>query len=251
MTRHTDLAAAVVLAFVGAVAALAIPWIPLRGLLGVPLVMVLPGYALSCALFPGALGWTERLLLTGGIGLAAIVLGALVLNSTPWGLSTGSWAVALFCLTAVGAAVAAYRRDRREWPDSTQAQRAPLEPRQLGLLAAAALITGTALWLAHTPIPEQSVQGYTLLWAVPDREAGDTHIRVGVQSYEPGATRYTLRIASDGQSLQEFTFDLQPIDEWQGEVTVSPGSAHQVEALLYRADAPEVVYRRTVVRVGT
>ena len=65
----------------------------LQLLLGLPLVLVLPGYALTAALFPhGALGGADRALFTLGLSLCAAILCGFVLNRTPWGLRPESWA---------------------------------------------------------------------------------------------------------------------------------------------------------------
>jgi uncharacterized membrane protein len=60
----------------------------LRIILGLPLVLFFPGFALITALFPRkeSLSDIERLGLTFGLSLAVVPLIGLGLNYTPWGL---------------------------------------------------------------------------------------------------------------------------------------------------------------------
>ena len=69
---------------------------PIRIAATLPLVILLPGYALTSALF--ARQTTELpigLLLSVGLSLAITILEGLLLNLTPWGLQATSWALAL------------------------------------------------------------------------------------------------------------------------------------------------------------
>src|SRR5438477_895611 len=96
----------------------------LRLVLSVLLVLVLPGFALTAALFPHrSLAAPERVLFTFGLSLTVSVLGGLVLNFTPWGIEPKSWAVFLACITVASGAVGVTRRtaqvadaeDRDSW----------------------------------------------------------------------------------------------------------------------------------------
>ncbi len=78
---------------------LALATIPLQGhavialsLLALPLVFILPGYALTAALFPrGGLGLAETLTSSIGLSLAAVIVGGVILNLTPEGLTSIAW----------------------------------------------------------------------------------------------------------------------------------------------------------------
>src|SRR4051812_41231343 len=256
MARYADLLVTMVLAVVGATIALVDANLgPVRALLAGPLAFALPGYALTVALFPNRLRWTEYLLLVIGLGIAVIVLSALALNVTQWGLTRQSLAAVLFIITSCASAVGAYRRGHVETRVERRVGRrptlAPLDRWQIAACLGAVVVTGGALWVARTPVPQQPTQGYTLLWSVPAADAAEPTVRVGVRSYEPTRTAYTLRIASAGQTLQDYAIDLQPIDQWQVDVVLPPDGGHDLEALLYRADAPDVLYRRTLVRGGS
>lgn len=105
---------------------------PSRALLGLPLVLFLPGYALVSAAFPGHLeesaigderavdgllsggtpGWYERLALSLAGSLAILPLFGLALPSTRWGFDPRAVLVALGGFTALGMLVAVVRRWR-------------------------------------------------------------------------------------------------------------------------------------------
>src|SRR5437899_947045 len=64
--------------------------------LTLPLVLVLPGYALTSALFPRqVLGVPERVVFSLALSLVIVILGGLVLNFTAFGLHASSWSVLL------------------------------------------------------------------------------------------------------------------------------------------------------------
>jgi len=61
---------------------------PIRIILGLPLVLFLPGYSLIAALFPGKddLDAIERIALSFGLSIAITPLLGLALNYTPFGI---------------------------------------------------------------------------------------------------------------------------------------------------------------------
>ena len=101
----------------------------LRTLLGLPLVLFLPGYAFVAALFPETgqardgsppddtrdtlprrIDGPERLTLSVGASVAIAPLIGLVLNYTPWGLTLPSVTLSLSAFTALAASVGIVRR---------------------------------------------------------------------------------------------------------------------------------------------
>lgn len=85
----------------------------LRVLFALPLVLVLPGYALAEALWPKRMFLTrsERVLFALGLSLLAAIIGGLTLHAGGWGLYPNTWALFLGGLTLVGSMVALLRRD--------------------------------------------------------------------------------------------------------------------------------------------
>src|SRR6266545_3521769 len=77
---------------------------PARALVGLPLVLFAPGYAIGAAAFPaGRLGRIERLLFSLGASLAVAALAGLLLHWTALGLRPAAWAVALGNITMAAA----------------------------------------------------------------------------------------------------------------------------------------------------
>jgi uncharacterized membrane protein len=84
----------------------------LRVLLGVPLVLFIPGYALIAALFPAArdIDGIERVALSFGLSIALVPLIGLGLNYTPWGIRLEPILVSLSILTIGLCLIAQFRR---------------------------------------------------------------------------------------------------------------------------------------------
>src|SRR4051794_12377385 len=107
-SRRIDLAVVSALALLGlGVALVGSGNVVLRTLCVLPLVFVLPGYALVAVVFPnGALGYAERILFSVGMSLAIAIFGGLLLNLLPWGLQATPWAILLAGTTLIGCLVA-------------------------------------------------------------------------------------------------------------------------------------------------
>lgn len=86
----------------------------LRVVLGLPVILFFPGYALIGAIFPrrSDLKGVERLALSFGLSIAVAPLIGLILNYTPWSISLYSILVSLTIFILVASAVAWYRRLR-------------------------------------------------------------------------------------------------------------------------------------------
>jgi len=88
----------------------------LRAVLGLPALLLFPGYALVAALFPGRnmLGKVEWVAFTLGISIAVVSLIGIILNYTTWGLTLNTALIANAVFIVVTAVVAGYRRYRRD-----------------------------------------------------------------------------------------------------------------------------------------
>ena len=85
-----------------------------RIILGLPLVLFSPGYALIVVLFPkrGRMGGIERVALSFGISVAVVALIMLILNYTPWGFIVASTLYAIASFVFVVSIIALLRRKR-------------------------------------------------------------------------------------------------------------------------------------------
>ena len=82
----------------------------LRAALGIPMVLLLPGFAVVCALFPKRqLSRGEILLASVGMSLGVTICGGVLLGATPIGLSRTSLSVLLGGLTIALSIYAAIR----------------------------------------------------------------------------------------------------------------------------------------------
>lgn len=246
MLRLVDLVLIVIIAIIaGLMATLTPDNVGLRMIIGLPFVLIVPGYAITAAAFPKQdLEKPERLLLSLGLSLATIIIGGLLLYLT-WGLHTGSWVILLLTVTLVASVIAAVRRERGLDKGPT-AFRLSIGVGQLFLFGLAALLTIAAIGLARTPLPLQNVQGYTELWMLPANGNIGNVVRLGVTSMETATTTYSLRVQLDGQVIQEWSdIQLTPGQRWETMFDLPPVSSNRmVEALLYRSDRPGDIYRR-------
>lgn len=107
----------------GGAAALAVPMVllagdgnPLRIVVGLALILLLPGYALVSALLPrgdpDGIGGTERVVLAFALSLAVTLLGGIALSASGIGFFQTPLLGLLAGVTLVGTAVAGWRRSR-------------------------------------------------------------------------------------------------------------------------------------------
>jgi uncharacterized membrane protein len=222
----------------------------IRFAFGLPLMLILPGYALVAAFAGGALGIAERVVLVIGLSLGTAAVGGLLLNFLPWGLTPVSWALWFGLITLVGGIATLVRRRNattvtgasvtgtsRDWTMG-------LNPKQAGLLGAAAVIAIAALLVARAGVEDQTSR-FTQFYMLPD-ETNRTSVKLGVVSTEAATTKYILKLEAGGRVLQEWSnIELKPGERWEQTLTVpqpEPGKS-AVEAKLYKASAPNEVYR--------
>lgn len=246
MRGHRDLRLACLVAVVGALVAVLAPWAYVRLLGALPLTLFLPGYAIVAAAFgsrePAP---PKRLLLSVAVSLMVLALGAFVLNIFPFGLETASWAVLLPLVVIAACRAAAVRRER---PARERAPR-PALPRpatgSLVLFALAALIALGALALSEKPLPAENAKGFTALWMLPTDSSEDA-VAIGVDSNQHDPRFYRLRVSLGKDQSKTYRVDLDPGEERVYEIDVppKPGGRTHVVASLYKAGAPQKLYRR-------
>jgi hypothetical protein len=220
---------------------------PIRIAATLPLVVLLPGYTLTSALFARqAPEMPSQLLLSVGLSLAITILEGLALNLTPWGLQAVSWGLALGGTTIVAGGVALLRGRRHSAP---AAPAAGPTMRQGLLMGVGAALLLAAIFIASSPAPQQGLEGYTNLWMVPAPAGSPSTLHVGVSSLEFATTRYKLQLEADGRVIQEWpAIMLEPSQTWEADATVRPELLRvgPIKAVLYRLDAPAQVYRHAL-----
>jgi uncharacterized membrane protein len=240
-----DLLVVTVIACLASLAALVgLTWPLGQALLGLSLVLFVPGYALAAALFPPrTLGVPERLLFSVALSLASTMLGSLVLYWLKVGLRPATWALLLTAIT-LGTSLIAWqrRKDRESAPLALN-----LSLVQGGTLGLAGLAVVAALTLARVPSSPAGLEGYTLLWILPTDRAEPPGVRLGISSMEFTPVSYRLLFTVDGRPAYEWaTISLGPGEKWEEFVPLPAQGAGsgRIEATLYRLDNPSVVYRR-------
>jgi uncharacterized membrane protein len=234
----------------------------LRLLLGLPLALVLPGYAMMSALFPRrTLGGVERTLFTLSLSLSTVILCGFVLNRTPWGLRPESWAVILSDVTLGASLIAVARRHLIPARPASQAHeqetstaqpptagrlRLGLTVGQTVLFGLAIAVVASAMLLARSEAALRPAPDVIQLWMLPGDQAAI--VRVGVNSVGPAEGTFRLQIQRGGYIIHEWpSLTITAGQRWEQTLTLEgrqPGSG-PFEARLYRSEEPSVVYRRT------
>lgn len=261
-----DLKLAALAAVEGLIVATAVHQTAARVVPAILLALVAPGYALSVAVLPEKRDVFERSLLALGLSLCVVVIGGLVLDLTPFGLTSRSWGVSLAVFTLAACALARRRRSAAaseppaavSEPDAdggsedsrpSAAHRPTLTATSLGVAAVVAIVAGAVL-VARLPTSSAHVHGFTVLWAVPVKQSNSS-FSIGIRSDELATTSYSLVARAGGRVMFRRSMTLQPGQEWHasGRFKRLPpvGSVNELQVSLYRAQAPGVVYRRVYV----
>lgn len=218
----------------------------LRVVTTVPLLLFAPGFALTLILFKRAdLGIPERVLLSLGLSVTLVALIALLLNWTPWGLTSFSLGIVFLALLVLEVVVIVLIR-RRDNDLIGRPHRPTVSPRQWILLSLAVLVTFTAFYIARTPVAPPGFEGYTTLWIQPSDQPD--MIRLGVNSNEFETTEYQIRFELDGAVYAGPVLELEPGENWEGTLRIpeEPAVDKPLKILLYRLDQPTEVYRHAV-----
>ena len=258
---NLDLKLAALAAVEGLVVATAVDQTAARVVPAILLALVAPGYALSVALLPERRDGFERCLLALGLSLCVVVLGGLILDLTPWGLTSRTWGISLAAFTLAACELARRRR-------STVAPEAAVEAKSqdsmppaahrrrlttsIGVAAVAAMVVGAVL-IARLPSSSAHVRGFTALWAVPVSQA-DSSFSIGIRSDEVRTTSYHLVVSGAQRVVFRRHVTLRPGQQWLARGRFAGGlpssTGEELRVLLYRDDRPTVVYRRVYVTFG-
>ena len=237
----------------------------LRVILGLPLALFSPGYALTAALFPGKkrLDGIERVAFSFGLSLAVVPLIALILNYTAWGIRVES---VLYCdasFTFITSAIAWVRWTRmpREERFSISFNTASLRwigdnwknPLFIILVTIIVAGLGSVGYMAAVPkVGERYTEFYILgpegiILDYPEElvlgEEG--RVIVNIVSHEKAEASYRLEVTIDGeQSTEVGPIVLGDEQKWEETISLVPsqiGENQKVEFWLYKDGQPEPV----------
>ena len=249
----------------------------LRNILGLPLVLFLPGYALIAALFPAKsdLDGIERTALSFGLSIAVVPLIGLGLNYTPWGIRLLPILISLSVFTFFMCGLAYLRRAKlpeadafelpfREMALSLKAEILEKPESKLDktltiiLILSILLSVATLVYVVITPKEGEHFTEFYILG--PDGIADnyptnytlgeDGTVIVGVVNHEYSPINYTLEVRLDNTSLR-LPEDVQQVmlahnETWEEPLTLTPpveGKDMKLEFLLFNETDKNTPYR--------
>jgi len=236
----------------------------LRAVIGLPLVLMLPGYAVVVALFPGFprepeadpdsghISWPEWWLMVLVASIVSAVILGFIINFLSVGLRTRPWTYALVCWTLLAVLVGLIRRQRHDGISGSLIFRV-IGVRQAIPFTLAILITAGALTLGVVGAQRQPYPGFTQLWLLLNSAKGQGAFTVGVKNQE-GVTR-TYRVVLGSRHHRRIFYRSSPFvlannQSWSRVIQVRVKYDRRVVARLYRLDRPTVVYRHVFVNLS-
>ncbi len=229
------------------------------------LVLLMPGYLLSIALFPRRydLAGKGRLVVCIGADILLALLLSLILSLSPWGLHLSSMEASAAAISLVLAAIAHFNRSTLpRWNRfvpfiSGSGRNHPLRKRELGtsrrmiaiilvLMAAVVLSTFAYTTMNAGDIGKNGEAHFTEFYIQGEKGedhpipvmAGRTATAVaGIVNQEFRTVNYTLRLAQNGSILSQKEIRLDHNQSWGGAVDYvlkDPGSLQRLDFLLYK-----------------
>ncbi|HEX3561711.1 MAG TPA: DUF1616 domain-containing protein [Solirubrobacterales bacterium] len=252
--RSADLRATIAATLIGSAVALFVDSGPFATATLLPLVLILPGYALSAMLFPpGAIGRDRRLVLTVSLSIGATALSALILQLAV-SLDRAAFVVLLALVTLSAAAAALNRRGGESTDRSARLSLGRVPIASAVAFAAAIALSGLAIAIASAGATRQLDEShFSALWLLPQggpRTPPDNPpVRVGISNHEGKSIEYRLRVSQGTTNVGLWRVRLDEGDEWQTILPASVLLSHKaVVASLSRYGMP---YRRAILELGT
>lgn len=165
---------------------------PVRIVLGLAFVLLVPGYVLVAALFPSRkdLDWVERAALSVGLSIAVVPLLGLLLNFSPWGIRLVPMATAISLFIAGVGAAAYFRRmalpseDRLSFTLELKAPKwkeysALDKALTVGIAVSIIVAAGMLAYVATAPRPSERFTEFYILDANGRAEAYPTNLTAG------------------------------------------------------------------------
>ncbi|MDA0524660.1 DUF1616 domain-containing protein [Methanococcoides alaskense] len=250
---------------------------PIRTILGLPMVLFLPGYALIAALFPKKddLDGIERVALSFGLSIAVVPLIGLGLNYTPWGIRLLPILVSLSFFTVVMCVVAVLRR--RVLPEDEEFS-VPFSAAYLSLreelskkpdnrldrilsIILVLSILASIVTLAYVVVTPKEGEKFTEFYILGMDGMADGYptnftlgqsgnVLVGVVNHEYEITDYSLELLLENDSSsvehERLYLTLGHNETWEGELSFTPesvGEDMKLQFLLYKNGNMTVPYR--------
>ena len=248
-----------------------------RNILGLPIVLFLPGYSLIAALFPAKsdLDSIERTALSFGLSIAVVPLIGLGLNYTPWGIRLLPILISLSVFTFIMCGLAYVRRSKLPEADTFEVpfrkialelKAEVLEKPEPGLDKALTVILVLSILLSVTTlvyviITPKEGEHFTEFYILgPDGMADNyptnytigegKEVIVGVVNHEYRTVNYTMDVRLDNKSLSlpenAHRISLAHNETWEKPLTLTPteeGKDMRLEFLLFNETDKSTPYR--------
>lgn len=245
----------------------------IRTILGIPLVLFIPGYVLIASLFPGKkdLDGIERAALSFGLSIAVVPLLGLGLNFTPWGIRFAPIIATLTLFSLSLLIIANFRRlelsrdERFEVPlkeafvgvkEEFQKPQKRIDKILTIILILAILVSlFTLVYVIVTPKQGEKFTEFYLLG--PKGKAADyprevipgtpINLIVGIVNHEYSDANYTLKVQVRNSTFLERKIMLHDNETWEQPVSFTinnTGTNLKLEFLLFR-EGMEAPYRET------
>jgi uncharacterized membrane protein len=233
------------------VAALAPTGVAVKVVVLLPMVLLVPGYALAAALFPpGSISAGLRAVYGLALSFAACALAGVVAQLVV-GLDRTSWAVLLFVVTVAACAAALRRRENPPGEPLRPLFDVPgVNPLAAVAVLAAIAIASWAFSIASNGAHEQHDEArFAALWALPQQgAAGAGRVTIGVSNHEGRPTEFQVRVTQRGRLLSGWRVPLGDGRRWQASLPAAAIS--EAAPLLVTLLKDGQVYRRTYLRRG-
>jgi hypothetical protein len=219
--------------------------------LAVALVAILPGYALTTAIFVRhSISFIEKVAFSAGLSLALAAIGGLFLHFTRWGLQPVSWAALLGGVTPIANVAALFRMKIAPDEVDLSVTEVPLRLHQVALMLLAGLIVTGAYLTARAGAENRPVPPYSQLWILWTDET-KSEATIGVHNHELVTRQYRLQLSTRHGFIDEWpVISLAPDTTWEIRYTPPPAVVDDdlIRATLYRLDRPQEHYREVYLR---
>lgn len=238
---------------------------PLRVGLGLLFLLFFPGYTLIAALFSrrDSFDMVERVVLSFALSIAIVPLIGLVLNYTPWGITTHSVVVTTVLFIILASAAALYRRWRvaKEERFEIRLHIGRLEWKRwskLNTALSAVLVLsvlGTIGVLVYTVDTLKERDRFTEFYVLSSQGTADGfpqellvgqpgEVILGLENHEHQTTTYRIEAWIAGTKIQDIgPISLTDGEKWEEKFTFVPTSAGQDQELdfwLYKGAESEI-----------
>jgi len=211
----------------------------IRTILGLPMVVLVPGHVLLRAIGLRCASLAEHIVYAVGASLAVGIGGGFVLNAAG-AMTPAGWA-AWYLVVVAAASLTAWRRGGASGlPAWTRPAGFHLRHAVVFALAAS-VATGAYALAVHDEAKQQQFK-YTELWMLPDQRGG---LDLGLRSAEARPQRFDLEISLGGRPLAAFrSIEIAPGETWTRKIPLAmPATPQMAVARLYRLDDNRVIYR--------